>query len=40
MTFFHVSCLNKKLGPTIHIKTEFPLLDEEGILILIHEGIL
>ena len=39
---FHVSCLKKKLGPTIHIQNEFPIpiLDEEGRLILIHEGIL
>jgi hypothetical protein len=37
---FHVSCLKKKLGPTIHIQTKFPLLDEEGRLILLPEGIL
>jgi hypothetical protein len=37
---FHVSCLKKKLGPTIHIQTKLPLLDEEGRLILIPEGIL
>jgi len=32
--------LKKKLGPTIHIQTNLPLLDEEGRLILILEGIL
>ena len=37
---FHVSCLKKKLGPTIHVQTKLPLLDEEGKLILQREGIL
>jgi hypothetical protein len=37
---FHVSCLKKKLGPTVHIQTKLPLLDGEGRLILIHKGIL
>jgi hypothetical protein len=37
---FHVSCLKKKLGPIVHIQIEFPLLDEEGRLILLLEGIL
>jgi hypothetical protein len=38
--FFHVSYLKKKLGPTIHTQTKFPLLDEEGRLILVPAGIL
>ena len=37
---FHVSYLKKKLGPTVHMQTMLPLLDEEGRLILILEGIL
>ena len=37
---FHVSCLKKKLGPTVHIQTKLPLLDEEGRLILLPKGIL
>jgi hypothetical protein len=34
---FHVSCLKKKLGPTIHIQTDLPLLDE-GKLVLLLKG--
>ena len=37
---FHVSCLKKKLGPTVQVQTELPLLDEEGKLVLVPEGIL
>ena len=31
---FHVPCLNKKLGSTTHIETEFPMLDDEGKIVL------
>ena len=31
---FHVSCLKKKLGSSTHIQTEFPMLDDEGKLVL------
>ena len=31
---FHVSCLKNKLGSTTHIQTEFPMLDDEGKLVL------
>ena len=37
---FHVSCLKKKLGSTTHIQTEFPMLDDEGKLVLEPECIL
>ena len=31
---FHVSRLKKNLGPTTHIQTKLPLLDDKGILVL------
>ena len=37
---FHVSCLNKAVGQQIMTSSEFPLLDEEGQLVLVLEEIL
>ena len=30
----HVPCLKEKLGSTTHIQTEFPMLDDEGKIVL------
>ena len=31
---FHVACLKKNLGPTTHIQTKLPMLDEERKLVM------
>jgi len=31
---FYVPCLKKKLGSTTHIQTKFPMLDNEGKIVL------
>ena len=37
---FHVSCLKNKLGSYTHIQTKFPMLDDEGKLVMEPECIL
>jgi hypothetical protein len=37
---FHMSCLKKEVGQFISTSEELPLLDEEGRLELVPEGVL